>query len=131
MAIILVLTFFSLGSYGQRERPDLSKEDYLQKSKNQRTAGWVLLGAGAATATVGLRIASQEEWFWDDSGKFEQGMSIFLVGATSSLLSIPFFISSGSNARKAARLSFDGQRYIVPGQELSKIQPSLSLTLEF
>ena len=130
LLLIFLFSMVSLGGYSQIEKQDYSKDYYLQKSKNQRTVGWVLLGAGAAVGTVGLIVASDAEWFFDDSDKLGTGLTLFTVGAASTLASIPFFIIAGSNSRKAASFSLQSQNYYNQGQELSGIQPALSLKIE-
>lgn len=128
--LFFILTSISLSGNSQEEQKDFSKENYLQKSKNQRTVGWVLLGAGAAVGTVGIIVTNEADSFFEDSGKIDTGLTLFAVGAASTLASIPFFIIAGSNSRKAASLSLESQRFIIPGQGLSGIQPALSLKIE-
>ncbi|MEP6261660.1 MAG: hypothetical protein ABJ092_08790 [Gillisia sp.] len=134
LLLIFVLTMISLGGYSQPEKQDFSKDYYLQKSKNQRTAGWVLLGAGAGIGIIGAIVSAEaltEDWFFGDSKKSDTGLIIGAVGAASSLASIPFFISASKNSRKAAQLSLESQRYIIPGKEISGVQPALSLKIEW
>lgn len=128
--LFFILTSISLSGNSQEEQKDFSKENYLQKSKNQRTVGWVLLGAGAAVGTVGIIVTNEADSFFEDSGKIDTGLTLFAVGAASTLASIPLFIIAGSNSRKAASLSLESQRFIIPGQGLSGIQPALSLKIE-
>jgi hypothetical protein len=41
----MMLSSFTINSFSQVEKaPKLSKEYYLQKSKNKNTIGWILLG---------------------------------------------------------------------------------------
>ena len=134
LLLIFVLTMISLGGYSQTENQDFSKDYYLQKSKNQRTAGWVLLGAGAGIGIIGAIVSAEaltEDWFFGDSKKSDTGLIIGAVGAASSLASIPFFISASKNSRKAAQLSLESQRYIIPGKEISGVQRALSLKIEW
>ena len=129
LLLIFVLALISFAGYSQTEKQDFSKEHYLQKSKNQRTVGWVLLGGGAAVGIAGLIVATDDIWDEPDGPGTE--LALFIAGATSSLASIPFFISAGSNSRKAASLSMESQRYIIPGKEFSGMQPALSLKIEW
>ena len=129
LLLIFVLALISFAGYSQTEKQDFSKEHYLQKSKNQRTVGWVLLGGGAAVGIAGLIVATDD--IWDEPDGPGTGITLFIVGATSSLASIPFFISAGNNSRKAASLSMESQRYIIPGKEFSGMQPALSLKIEW
>ena len=133
LLLIFVLSMIFFGGYSQTEKQDFSKEHYLQKSKNQRTAGWVLLGAGAGIGIIGAIVSAEalsEDWFFGDSKKSDTGFIIGAVGAARSLASIPFFLSARKNSRKAAQLSLESQRYFIPGQEFLGIQPALSLKIE-
>jgi len=112
--IILTLLFsFATASFGQQtvQRQPLTKTDYLQKSKNKRTIGRILLIGGTALiitsfvipkgelvddcALVGLYGCADE--YKNDNLR----MSLFFVGVASDLASIPFFIASKKNRRKA------------------------------
>jgi hypothetical protein len=78
---------------------------YYLKHKKQQKIGWILLGAGLA-ATVTGGILSMSGGF--SSGPTSQGQTgtvILGIGLTSSLVSIPFLISSGSNKRKARKFT--------------------------
>ena len=115
MKKIIVLTWllaFASTSFGQQpsaSKPLLTQTDYLKKSKNQKSAGFILSGAGA-----GLIIAS----FLIPKGALESGICIglycdekykndgiksaFLIaGTVTALSSIPLFIVSGKNRKKA------------------------------
>ena len=96
--IILFATFLilSASSFSQQtnSHPSLTKQDYLQKSKNQKTTAWVLLGGGAALILVGDLIGNQKESTLGDAGT---GVVIAGAGVLSMLGSIPFFIASGKN----------------------------------
>ena len=49
-----MLLSFTINSFSQVEKaPKLSKEYYLQKSKNKKTAAWILLGGGTAMIVGG------------------------------------------------------------------------------
>ena len=128
LLLIFILAMISFAGYSQTEKQDFSKDYYLEKSKRQETAGWVLLGAGTAMGIGGIIIMDQGDIF---SADFEAGAILVLAGAASGLASIPFFISSGSNSRKAARLSFGPQNYLYPNRQFSGIQPALGLKIDF
>jgi hypothetical protein len=86
----------------------ITKEDYLQKSKTNRNAGWFFLGAGTVLAITGVVISSNA-----DPDSFD-GIPVFAAGVLGAAVSIPFFISSGSNARKAATISLNHQQIMSP-----------------
>lgn len=81
------MTDFELGQY------------YKQKSKNQKTTGWVLLVGGAALITGGMLIADNASL---DEDVAIAGASIALLGGTASMIaSIPVFISASRNKGRA------------------------------
>jgi hypothetical protein len=80
-----------------------TKQDYLKKSKDQKTAAWVLLGGGTVMIGTGFLIGARKESSFDDAAT---GFIIAVVGVVSDIGSIPLFIASGRNKRKAIRISF-------------------------
>src|SRR5687767_5841166 len=77
--------------------PDI-KTHYLVKSKNQKTAAWVLLGGGAALIGTGLLIGDSKNSTFDDA---LTGAGLAGIGLLSTIASIPLFFASGKNKRKA------------------------------
>ena len=112
--------------------------DYLQKSKNQKKTAWILLGGGAALMATGIIIPKGEskgftgsyyglpaEEFENDGIKAAFG----ITGLLSMIGSVPFFIASGKNKRKAASISLNYQRVrqIQNSDLVNKSLPSLTL----
>lgn len=97
--LILAMTF---SSFSQQTNPSqtLTKQDYLKKSKNQKTAAWICLGSGA----VLFAIATPGEVSLDILPVLVIGGGVLVAG------SIPLFIASGKNKRKAMNISFKIQR---------------------
>lgn len=94
------------------------KPDYLKKSKNQKTAAWILLGGGFALSATGILVATPKatEDLSYGLGGFLVGQpapendytaeSILLVTGTAAMLgSIPLFIASGKNKKKAMTMT--------------------------
>lgn len=79
---------------------------YMHKRKVQNTNGTVLLGSGFIMMAVGLaRIANGSTGSFITGVHVPQDGVVFLAAGTGAMLiSVPFFISAGSNKRKA-RLS--------------------------
>ncbi|QED37433.1 hypothetical protein FK178_06725 [Antarcticibacterium arcticum] len=128
LLLFILVALFSMASFGQNEKLPFSKEEYLRKSQNQKKTGWILLGAGAGLVTTGILVANNADLY---DSEFTLSVILLSVGVPSVVASIPFFIISGNTARKAASISFEGQRYILPGLEVARMQPALTLTLEF
>ena len=124
----MLLAILSGTSFSQQTdlTQSLTREVYLQKSKNQKTAARILLGSGTALAAGSLVWASQNLF------STSSGPVVFLVaGSVAMLGSIPLFIASGKNKRKALSMSFK----IQPVPQLQKANlvnrqaPSLSLKI--
>jgi hypothetical protein len=108
-----------------------SKDYYLQKSKNQKTAAWVMLGGGVACSIVGIIGFSANYNLFEDNSATDTYGIVTLVGIGFALGSIPFFVSSSHNAKKAAMLSFKNQHILFPQQNsfVFKVQPTISLAI--
>ncbi len=107
-------------------------EYYLQKSKNQKTAAWVMLGGGVALTIVGtVGFTANSDLIFIDNSTADAYAFVALVGAGLSLGSIPLFIASGRNHRKAATFSFKSQPIFIPQQNsfVFKSQPAVSLVI--
>ena len=90
----------------------LSKAEYLKKSKNQSTAAWVLVGGGAAMMTTGAIIGLNDAteaigsiFSGETKEPSNAGPILFYTGAVAMLGSIPLFIASSGNKRKANNMS--------------------------
>jgi hypothetical protein len=83
--------------------------DYLQKSKKQKTAAFVLLSGGAVLVVVGTAIGVSR---WDDEivsivdegeddKSYMAGGIMMVTGLAAMVGSVPLFIASARNKRKA------------------------------
>lgn len=135
-SLTLLLLAFNLFSQAPTT-PNHSKDYYLKKSKSQKTAANILLAGGAACILTALLIPQGEE---TGDGYFFQGHSndgikgtFGAVGFLSMLGSIPFYILSSKNNRKAnaATISFNNQKVLFPQQNtlVLKTQPTLTLKI--
>ena len=80
--------------------PILTKQDYLKKSKNQKTAAWILAGVGTLSVILGTIEVNP------DYGE-NNNSSFFLVGGLVAIgASVPLFIASAKNKKKGMSLSF-------------------------
>jgi len=102
--ICTMLLFVTTSSYSQQTNPiqPLTSQDYLKKSKSQKTAALVLLGGGTVLIGAGLLIGNRKESSFDDAAT---GGVIAGIGILSTIGSIPLFIASGRNKRKAMNVS--------------------------
>jgi uncharacterized membrane protein len=104
---ISVIVFLLLAQVGLAQKRDTtslrsstkSYDLYMQRHKNFSTIGWVLLAPGTIMTVVGVVTVSSNNFF---STASSTGSFLTVLGGVMMLGSIPCFILSGSNARKAA-----------------------------
>jgi hypothetical protein len=133
--ILFVLLFVSatriLSQQTDTKHP-ITKQDYLAKSKNQKTGAWVLLGGGAALIATGFLIGDRKESSFDDAGT---GAVFGVLGFLSAVGSIPLFIASGRNKRKAMNVStyLEIQQNPVARRTglICRSSPALSIKINF
>lgn len=131
--IYAMLLFLTTNAFSQQINPSrpLTRQDYLKKSKNQKTTAWVLLGGGTAVAVGAPILAVSSDWS-KPSTPYE--VAIY-IGCASMLGSIPLFIASKRNKRKAmnASTSFEIRQIpVLTNTELTlHSTPTLSLKFTF
>lgn len=138
---ILLLTMSAI-SFSQTTNPlpALSKQDYLQKSKNQKTAAWLLVAGGAALIVSGGIVwvnHINEKAETDPFGAYMEAYTtttgdwIAVAGLVAAAGSIPLFIAGAKNKRKAMSMSF--KKEMVPQLQktsfANRFVPSLSLKI--
>lgn len=88
----------------------VTHDDYLAKSRHQKTAAWILLGAGTGLTVIGLglSVANSIDYSLGNSSNDNTAGSVLAVAGVASLLgSIPLFISASHNKHKAAAVTFN------------------------
>jgi hypothetical protein len=115
--------------YSQQSNPSstLTKHDYLQKSKNQKTAAWLFMGGGMVVTGLGLKDANSNIGKSDASRKavtIITGLAAISVGTT-------LFIASSNNKKKGEMLSFRMEKApaIQQGSFVYHTYPALSFRL--
>jgi hypothetical protein len=115
--------------------------DYLKKSKHQKTVAWILLGGGAVFATTGLAIginSALNEFgtiitTGHEDKSFVAGEVLFYTGIVSMLGSIPLFIISSRNKRRANTSSAFFKMEPIPVMQqtsfISRRYPAISLKI--
>jgi hypothetical protein len=137
--IFITLLLFVTCSFGQQTtntsvpKPNT---DYLQKSKKQKTTAWILLAGGTVLTTIGAGVALSGglDCAFDDPdcGNDQTLASILIISGSAAILgSIPLFIASGKNKRKAASLSFNNIKMlqIKNSSLVYKPMPAVSLKI--
>jgi hypothetical protein len=137
LVLLLVISAASFSQQTTATAPAV-KTDFLQKSKNQKTAAWILMGGGSLLGAVGF-VFLLTEAATEFANIFEPtpqktsntGEILFYTGIVVMAGSIPLFISSHRNKKKGLSLSFKNET--VPQLQKSsfvyKYLPSLTLRL--
>jgi len=124
VTIFILLVAVSIATFPQKNdlEPLLTKQDYLQKSTNQKTAAWILRGSGAALFIPGI--------IWATTNMDSAGPDILLVaGGACILASVPLFIASRKNKRRAMAMSFNWKQSIQKNNLVKSVIPSLALKM--
>lgn len=130
----LVLLVFSISvfeSSGQKnEKTSASKNLYQLKSERQKTAGWLLLVGGSLLTIAGISIANSGSENIN-LGESSVGSVVAIIGAGSAIGGISLLSSSRKNAGKAAQISFNSQRYMMPANNAFavRMQPTVALRI--
>ncbi|MFI5133156.1 MAG: hypothetical protein ACHQEB_02415, partial [Chitinophagales bacterium] len=109
--------------------PVLTKQDYLLKSKQQKSTAKILL-IGGITSSLIMPFA------WIFTQKNDNGLNvfstIFIVGLIAIPASIPLFIAAHQNKKKAMSLSLKNEKMqqLNKNGPVYKAVPSLSLTIQ-
>ncbi len=135
MKIIIFFTtllLFSVASFSQQTTTatqSLTKTDYLQKSKNQKTTALILLGIGTAAIITGILIESPHRGT-GNTQSFSGGL-IEVGGIICVLTSIPYFLSSSKNKKRSTTLGIYNQRILLPQNNsfVLKNRPSFSVRI--
>ena len=126
------------GLFAQNYHNDSLSASLIQKSKNQKTGAWILLGAGTAVFLGGVVVLTSEsmwavaETVFDGEGSTTSSGGILIVAGSLAMLgSIPLFIASGNNRQKALRLSVGTQQITLPvkGAWTYQYQPAVALKI--
>ena len=105
---IIIATTLNVFSQHIENKP-LTKSDYLQKSKSKKTIAWILAGTGITSVIISIATIDGTEIFSSIAGNdkpIKRFGALFFCGSAVALSSIPFFIISGKNKRKAMSLAF-------------------------
>ena len=120
---LIILLSYSISLFSQQTSS--VNTDYLKKSKTQKTLGWILMGSGIVSTGVGSIQVNP------NYGSNTNRNGLLIVGLAAIGTSIPLFIASVKNRRKATSLSF--QMHQIPQLQQTSIvyypMPSLRLKI--
>jgi len=102
----------------------MSKQDYLDKSRKQKTIGFILLGSSVVMIGTGVYLYNYKDGYYEVLGLYGAG---FYTGVAS----IPLFVKSRKNAKKAAQLGFGNEPIPMPkyAGNLTRSIPSITLKI--
>jgi len=111
---------------------ETQKDIYLRKSRGQKTAGFVILGIGTATFIMGgIMMGNAENFILDE--EFYDGAGLMTLGVLIDLGSIPFFISSSKNKKRAMSMALINEP--IPKEMFAHVKqhsiPALSVKWKF
>ena len=103
MSKIFIVVFgmlFCISTFAQKTEPthQLSNEDYLSKSKSQKTMAWILTAGGGAMIVTGLVFISSNWDYFDAEGI---GTGLLIGGAAAVTGGIILFNASKRNRENA------------------------------
>lgn len=101
-----ILLLLATTTFSQQNNPTstMTEQDYLKKSKHQKTFAWVLLGGGILSTSLGLAGSGINPDYGEKGGNGFLVTGLVAIGA-----SIPLFIASSKNKRKAASISINNK----------------------
>ena len=145
---LIVLAIVSFNLYSQELQPverKPVKTDYLAKSKNQRTAGWILTGTGVTVFSIGM-VVSMAEMAEDvtvglvDAITGEEtethsqgGGALTITGLALVATGVTFLSIAKKNKRKALSMSFinESSQQLRYNTVMNTSVPSLRLRVQF
>ena len=119
VTIIFLMLVLSASTFSQQTDPSqtLTKQDYLKKSKSQNTAAWILAGAGTGLVVIAFattNLSDLGDAINGDNSGLNRGTALFVAGSIVAVSSIPLFIISAKNKRKAMSLSLKNEPTFAP-----------------
>ena len=109
--VLALLLIVSATSFSQQTTasPPLTKQDYLQKSKSQKSTAWLLIGVGTAVLAGTLISAATSVCIGGGCTKKSFPAVAVGLGGAAVVGSIPFFMASSRNKKKGMSLSFKNE----------------------
>ncbi|HEY0750380.1 MAG TPA: hypothetical protein VGD26_04460 [Chitinophagaceae bacterium] len=125
----LLFLLYSITLYSQQ----LTQEQYLQKSKNQKTWGYVLTVGGSAMVIGGALAVGSKAAYWDSEAL---GYPLMAGGAAAIVGGISLLNSSKKNEQRAKSLAMTLYLKVEPVQSyqdmhiINNYYPALMLRIE-
>jgi len=128
-----MLLIIATSTFSQQTNPSptFTKQDYLKKSKHQKIAAKTLFGVGGVLVMLG---SIQFNFAGSASEVNNSRSTVFLVTGLAAIgASIPLFIASSKNKKKAADVSFRMEKSSQIQQEnfVYRSYPALTFRINF
>ena len=122
---LLLIILNNSFSQSTQDNTTAIQNDYLKKSKNQKTAAWILVGVGSLSTLLGT-IQVNPDYGGNNNSTFLLVGGLVTLGA-----SVPLFIASARNRKKAMSLTFKNEttQQIQNSGIVNQNIPSLNLKL--
>lgn len=132
--LLLSLLFFNCISQQTDPAPTLTKQDYLKKSKTQKTIAKIFTGVGCAITFTGILLGVDDVGGFLDPNDINNTKTAEVLSYTGLAImvgGIPFWIASIKNKKKAADISFRMEKalQIQQGSFVSHPYPALSFRI--
>ena len=146
LSAVTLQTNSQVDSITQKNNYTIDANTLLLKAKKQNTAAWLLMAGGVGLTTAGLMIISKDAAedlsgalttvfslgtvVPEDKKDRAAGPILTIAGTGAMLGSIPLFVASGKNKRKATIMLKDEAIFInplLPKQHLTSIGLKISL----
>jgi hypothetical protein len=134
LILFVVLTINVFGQSYKRDLPE-TKEYFLEKSKKQKTAAWIMLGGGTLLCASGYVFFIYEGLQGDGiySTKAKLSLLMFYGGGGAMVGSIPLFIAAARNKgismSATASLKIENNISLVQPNFVKASYPALSLKI--
>ena len=130
----LFIVLFTISNISFSQKLNLvkpqSREEYLIKSQKQKKMGWRILGLAVVVGTLPLLFkrdhpSDNPYYFYNDKNK----TAAILVVTATGLSSIPFFISSSKNKKKAVGIALHNENTNIPREKGFALKTMPTVTL--
>ena len=129
LCLVLLIMANLVYSQPAKTTAPMTKQAYLQKSKNQKTAAWLFMGWGIVVTGLGLRDVNHA----DGNSDGDRQVAALITGITAIGIGTAFFIASSNNKKKGEALTFRMERVPVIQQRgfVYNSYPALAFRLNF
>lgn len=136
-SILLLTTIQIVFSQETNTLVQFTKQDFIKKSKTQKILAWSFLGGGLAMTVGGIAINASQPWYIfgppPPGYNKNKGIGLAVFGLVTTLGSIPMFIISAKNKKRARSIAFENQEIYLPASNGFAFcrQPAIAFRIHF